>query len=67
MKGTKLDLTREEWVALVDKNKDSTTIWQEDWVRAARDRLHDLDLSITEHKEIYESHLRTHIMFNEIT
>lgn len=67
MKGTKLDLTREEWVALVDKNKDSTTIWQEDWVRAARDRLHNLDLSITEHKEIYESHLRTHIMFNEIT
>ncbi len=60
------DLSREEWTTFVEEQKDLTDQWQDAWTEVARDRVHNLDLSISEHQDIYNSTLRTHIMFGEV-
>lgn len=60
------NLTNAEWIGYVDSQKGPTEKWQDSWTEVARDRVHNLDLSIPEHKAIYASTLRTHIMFGEV-
>lgn len=60
------NLTTEEWTDYVDSQKGPTEKWQDAWTQDARDRVHNLDLSIPEHTDIYYSTLRTHIMFGEV-
>jgi len=60
------NLTNEKWSDYVDGQKGPTEHWQDAWTEGARDRVHNLDLSISEHKDIYNFTLRTHIMFGEV-
>jgi hypothetical protein len=60
------NLLGEEWINFVASQKDPTDKWQDAWTEVARDRVHNLDLSIPEHRDIYDSTLRTHIMFGEV-
>lgn len=60
------NLSTIEWISYVDNLKKPTDIWQEDWVQNARDRIHNLNLSIPDHHNLYTSTLRIHIMFNEV-
>jgi len=56
----------EDWVDLVHKGKRTMDLWKEKCVEDARDRLHNLDLDIPEHQEIYHQHTQTFVMFNEV-
>jgi len=62
----KSNISRENWFALVHKGKGGMELWVEYWIEAARDRVHNLDLDIPEHQEIYHQHVKTFIMFNEV-
>ncbi|WP_158706805.1 phage minor head protein [Candidatus Phycorickettsia trachydisci] len=56
----------EEWVNLIHRKRGKMDLWVEDWVDSARDRVHNLDLNIPEHQDIYHQHVTTFIMFNEV-
>jgi len=59
-------ISMEDWVDLVHKGKGTMDLWKEKWVEDARDRVHNLDLDIPEHQEIYHQNTKTFIMFNEV-
>ena len=60
------NLTNEEWSDYVDSQKGPTERWQDFWSQITRDKVYSLDTSVPEHKDIYNSALRTHIMFGEV-
>ncbi|AVP88141.1 hypothetical protein phytr_12160 [Candidatus Phycorickettsia trachydisci] len=61
-----INLSMEEADMLVHKGKGPMDLWKEKWVEDARDRVHNLDLDIPEHEEVYNQHVKTFIMFNEV-
>lgn len=42
------NLTKEEWNDYVNNQKGPTEQWQDAWTEIARDRVHNLDLSISD-------------------
>jgi len=59
-------ISMEDWVDLIHQKRGKMDLWVEDWVDSARDRVHNLDLNIPEHQDIYHQHVTTFIMFNEV-